>query len=264
MAPFECFEHRLDEKAPGLARRYLKAALRQAGRPPRRGEPSIVTAYRNTGASDAHYPNSAEILRERRGGNLSGGMTETCPVKCEALARAWRDSRVRVACGSWRSHMRRGGALACPASLQVPWLFSMDQMTYHDQGGGDDDNLYASDMGRLSEGLAAFVGSGQPGIALLFAYNARPERRRAFRRFTEELAQRTGSGVRTHWLAHRGGNRNLAALLYSAIDVPADFMRDAVEEIDDAALSAAMRESEREFTAREKIMNILENDREDT
>lgn len=264
MAPFECFEHRLDEKAPGLARRYLKAALRQAGRPPRRGEPSIVTAYRNTGASDAHYPNSAELLRERRGGNLSGGMTETCPVKCEALARVWRDSRVRVACGSWRSQMRRGGALACPASLQAPWLFSMDPMTYHDQGGCDDDNLYASDMGRLSEGLAAFVGSGQPGIALLFAYNARPERRRAFRRFTEELAQRTGSGVRTHWLAHRGGNRNLAALLYSAIDVPADFMRDAVEEIDDAALSAAMRESEREFTAREKIMNILESDREDT
>ena len=54
-----------------------------------------------------------------------------------------------------------------------------------------------------------------------------------------------------------------AAELYSAIDVPEDFIRDAVEEIEDVALAAAMQASEREFTARGKIMNILENDRGD-
>ena len=266
MAPFERFEHGLTEKVPGLARRYLKAALRQAGQAPRPDEPPIVTAYRNTRASDVHYPNSAELLRERRGGDgacaLSGGITETCPVKYEKLVRAWKPP-VSVAGASWRSQIRRGGALACPGNLQAPWLFTMDPMTYHVRGSCDDDNLYAANMPLLSEGLAPFVESGQPGIALLFVYNVKPARRCAFWQFTEELAQRTGSGVCTYSLTHQGDNKNLAAMLYSAIDVPADFIRDAVEEIEDAALAAAMQASEREFTARGKIMDILENDRGD-
>ena len=265
MAPFECFEHKLTDNEPGLTRRYLKAALRQASQAPRPDEPSIVTAYRNTRAwEDGHYPNTAELLRERRGGcGLSGGITEKCPVKYEELARAWVRSPVNVVCASWRSQLHRGGALACPENLQAPWLFTMDPMTYRVQGGCDDDNLYGSDMALLSEGLAPFVKSGQPGIALLFAYGVDPERQCAFRRFTEELARCTGSGVRTGSLVHRGGNRNLAALLHAAIDVPADFIGDAVEEIEDAALAAAMQTSEREFTARGKIMSILESDRED-
>ena len=264
MAPFECFEHKRTEKKPGLTRRYLRAALRRACQDPRPDEPSIVTAYRNTGARDDHYPNSAELLRERRGGDgacgLSGGITEKCPVKCKELAGAWKGSPVKVACASWRSQLRRGGVLACPENLQAPWLFTMDPMTYRVQGGCDDDNLYDSDMALLSEGLAPFVESGQPGIALLFVYNVKPRRQGAFWQFTKELARRTGSGVRTCSLVHRGGNRNLAALLHAAIDVPADFIGDAVEEIEDAALAAAMRASERKFTARERIMSILEND----
>ena len=133
-------------------------------------------------------------------------------------------------------------------------------MTYRVQGGCDDDNLYDSDMELLSKGLAPFVGSGQPGIALLFVYNVDPEHQCAFWQFTEELARRTSSGVRTCSLVHRSGNRNLAALLHAAIDVPADFIGDAVEEIEDAALAAAMQAGEREFTTRERIMSILEND----
>lgn len=263
MAPFECFERKLTEKVQdGSARQhYLRAALRQASQAPRPDEPSIVTAYRNTRARDDHYPNSAELLRERRGGcGLSGGITEKCPVKYEALARAWRRSPVKVACASWRSQLHRGGVLACPKDLQAPWLFTMDPMTYRVQGGCDDDNLYDSDMELLSKGLAPFVGSGQPGIALLFVYNVDPEHQCAFWQFTEELARRTSSGVRTCSLVHRSGNRNLAALLHAAIDVPADFIGDAVEEIEDAALAAAMQAGEREFTTRERIMSILEND----
>ena len=265
MAPFECFERKLTENEPGLTRRYLKAALRQAGQAPRPDEPLIVTAYRNTRAwEDGHYPNTAELLRERRGGcGLSGGITEKCPVKYEELARAWRQSPVNVVCASWRSQLHRGGALACPEDLQAPWLFTMDPTTYCVQGGCDDDNLYGSDRALLSKGLAPFVESGQPGIALLFVYNVDPERQCAFRRFTEELARCTGSGVRTGSLVHRGGNRNLVALLHAAIDVPADFIGDTVEEIEDAALAAAMQTSKREFTARGKIMSILESDRED-
>ena len=264
MAPFECFEHKLKTNRTDPTRRYLKAALRQAGQAPRPDEPSIVTAYRNTRARDDHYPNSAELLRERRGGDgacgLSGGIAETCPVKYEELVGAWRRSPVKVACASWRSQLRRGGVLACPKDLQAPWLFTMNPMTYRDRGGCDDDNLYDSDMALLSEGLAPFVESGQPGIALLFVYNMDPERQCAFWQFTEELAQRTGSGVRTYSLVHRGDNRNLATLLHAAIDVPADFIGDAVEEIEDAALAVAMQASEREFTTRERIMSILESD----
>ena len=268
MAPFERFEHGLTEKVPGLARRYLKAALRRASQAPRPDEPSIVTAYRNTRAwEDGHYPNSAELLRERRGGDgvcgLSGGITETCPVKYEKLAKAWMQSPVTVSGASWRSQIRRGGALVCPENLQVPWLFTMDPITYRVQGRCDDARLYKADTPLLSEGLAPFIESGQPGIALLFVYNVTPARRCAFWHFTEDLAQRTGSGVCTYSLTHLGGNRNLAAMLYSAIDVPADFIRDAVEEIEDVALAAAMQASEREFTARGKIMDILENDRGD-
>ena len=268
MAPFERFEHKLTEDKPGLTRRFLKAALRRASRPPRPDEPSIVTAYRNTRAWEyGHYPNSAELLRERRVRDrvcgLSGGITEKCPVKYEELAGAWTGSPVRVACASWRSQLRRGGVLACPKNLRAPWLFTMDPATYRDRGGCDDANLYAADMPLLAGGLAPYVESEQPGIALLFVYDVDPRRQSAFWRFTEDLAHRAGLSVRTYWLTHRGGNRNLAALLHSAVDVPADFIEDAVEEIEDAALAAAMQASEREFTTREKIMGILEDDHED-
>lgn len=236
MAPFECFEHKLTERQPGLARRYLRAALRQAAQAPCLDEPPIVTVYRNTRAREDHYPNSAELLRERRGWDgafgVSGGVVEICPVKYDELVGAWRESPIKIACASWRSQLCQGGVLACPKDLQTPWLFTMDPMTYRVQDGCDDDKLYYSDMPLLSDGLAPFVESGWPGIALLFVYSVDKKRQRAFWRFTEELAHRIGSGVvRPYSLAHRGGNRNLAALLHVAIDVPTDFIRDAVEKL---------------------------------
>lgn len=63
MAPFEPFEHKLDDKVPDLRRDLLRYALELAHKRPHKGEPAIVTAYRHTSASELRYPNSAELLR---------------------------------------------------------------------------------------------------------------------------------------------------------------------------------------------------------
>ena len=263
MAPFEPFERKLAESAPGLTRRRVKAALRLADpcAPQRTDEPLIVTAYRKAEASDEHYPNSAALLRTLRIGDrslgLCGGVSETCPEKHKQLAAAWAGSSLRTARASWRQEVRPGGVLACPENLQNPWLFTMDPMTYREDGNSDDDNLHKHDITLLSEALTPYVDSGQPGMVALFAYNVRPEQRQRFWDFVDELVRQTSAkGVRRHWLTHRGGNRNLAALLFSAIDVPEDFLQDAVEEIEDVALVAAIQESEREHATWEAISNI--------
>lgn len=270
MAPFECLELKLNDKAkaPGLVRRRLKAALALASQAPQKDEPLIVTAYRKTKASDAHYPNSAELLRSIRGGNsgsgLSGGITETCPVKHKELAEAWAGSSIKVERQSWRSQVCRGGALACPHSLQVPWLFTMDPMTYCHKAASDgckpadDDKLHASDFDHLSNALAPFVESEQPGIAALFVYNVPEGRDHHFWKFSRELAKRLGTGHCCHSITHRGGNKNLAALLYSSIEMPSDFIQNAVEDIENVALAAAMQASRRVFSTRKAVMNILE------
>ena len=266
MAPFEHLEHNRKTEA-----RRLKAALALASQAQQKNEPLIVTAYRKTEASDAHYPNSAELLRSIRGGNdgsgLSGGITETCPVKHKELAEAWAGSSVKVECKSWRSQVCRGGVLACPGNLQVPWLFTMDPMTYRHEAASDgcnpadDDKLHDSDFCLLSNTLAPFVESGQPGIAALFVYNVRAERKDRFWNSSKALAKSLGTGhccySITH-LTHRGGKKNLAALLYSSIDIPSDFIQNAVEDIESVALAAAMQASRREFSTRKAVMDILE------
>lgn len=287
MAPFEPFERKLAESAPGHPSRCrVKAALGLAAAPQRTDEPLIVTAYRKAEASDEHYPNSAELLRTlpigerscKRGGcltslrlallrtlriggrsrGLCGGVSETCPEKHRQLAAAWAGSSLRTARASWRREVQSGGVLACPKKLKNPWLFTMDPMTYREGGNSDDYNLHKHDITPLSEALKPYVQSGQPGMVALFAYNVWPEqRRRQFWDFVDELARQTGAaGVRRHWLTHQGGSRNLAALLFSAIDVPEDFLQDAVEEIEDVALVAAIQESEREHATWEAISNI--------
>ena len=262
MAPFEPFERKLAEGAPGLIRYRVKAALELAAARQRTDEPLIVTAYRKAGASDEHYPNSAALLRTLRIGGrsrgLCGGVSETCPEKHRQLAAAWAGSSLRTARASWRREVQSGGVLACPKKLKNPWLFTMDPMTYREGGNSDDDNLHKHDITPLSEALKPYVQSGQPGMVALFAYNVWPEQRRCqFWDFVDELAQKTGAaGVRRHWLTHQGGSRNLAALLFSAIDVPENFLQDAVEEIEDVALVAAIQESEREHATWEAISNI--------
>ena len=261
MAPFEPFERKFAERAPGLVRCRVKAALKLAAAPPRCDEPPIVTAYRKANTSEEHYPNSAELLRTLRVGErpcgLHGGISEICPEKHERLAAAWAGSSLRTARTSWRQQVRSGGVLACPERLQTPWLFSMDPTTYREDASSDDDNLHKHDIMLLAEALPRYVESGQPGMAALFVYNVRPEQQCQFWEFVDELAQRTGTGAHRHSLTHRGGNRNLAALLYSSIDVPEDFLQDAVEEIEDVALVNAIRESEREYSTWEAASEIL-------
>ena len=235
MAPFERLEIKLNDKA---ARCRLETALGLASQDPKEDEPLIVTAYRRTEASCTHYPNSAELLWSIRSGKdgsgLSGGITEICPIKCEKLAKAWARSSVKVACESWRSQVCEGGVLACPDNLQAPWLFTMDPMTYRheevrDGRNSDDDKLHASDLDLLSNALAPFVESKQPGIATLFVYNVWKKNQGYFQCFAKKLAECLGIEYHFHSITHRGGNENLVALLYSSIAIPSDFIQDAVE-----------------------------------
>lgn len=267
MAPFEPFEHKLSDKVPGLSRYRLKAALELADRPQREGEPSIVTAYRCTGAP-RRYPNSAEIIRtlwqRKQVCGLAGGITEKSVWKHECLATAWAGSPVKVARASWRCQVQPDGVLACPKNLRVPWLFAMDPMTYReDDRYCDDDNLHRYDADLLNQALLPYVDSGQPGMAALFVYNVQPRRICRFWNFIDDISSRTHMGVRRHSLAHRGGNRNLAALLYSATDLHDDFLQDAVEEIEDFALASAMDDAENGYSSWESVSQILGNDEDE-
>lgn len=263
MAPFEEFETKLCDPAPGLARSRLKAALGLAGKEPQEDEPAIVTAYRCANASVQHYPNSAELLRTIGNSGLRGSVVEVCPDKHRALVKAWPPgSSMRVCRNSWRGEVGQGGALSCPDGLQAPWLFSMDPMTYKSGRGDDDDNLYESDHDRVSDALASFVRSGQPGIATLFVYNVWKEKE-AFRCFAKRLAKEQDLGCLLYSITHRGGNCNIVALLYSKLNLPDEFIEDAVEEIEDVALAVAMQASKPEYTTREAIMEILGADRAD-
>ena len=270
MAPFEPFDLPLSVPQPGLTRCHLNLALRLSGRDPQEDEPLIVSAYRRTSASDTHYPNSAELLRALRGERgLAGGIAETSATKHGELTRAWHGSSVKVCRASWRSQVRDGGVLACPDDLQVPWLFSMDPMTFGKSSQGttprrrpDDDKLYEEDMTLLGEALTPFAQSGQPGVATLFVYRVDPKRQQAFWRFAEQLAARvsTGSpdsGLRRYSLTHRRGHHNLVALLYFRLRLPHDFIDEAVKEIEDIPLAALVRNAKREYSTRETIMDIL-------
>ena len=220
MEPFEPFEQPLDEPIPGLARRRLRCALAA----PESDESPVVAAYRETGACEKHYPNSAELLRAVVGTDkLAGGITEVDCAKHERLADAWSGSCVAPVCSSWRHQVEPGGILTACDDLRTPWLFSMDPMTYIENGVEDDCRLHGADIGRLSSALSSFVKSGMPGIATVFVYAVRPEIRRMFWGFMDEL-ETIGMSTCSYWLTHRGGNRNLAGLLHTKnIQLPPDF-----------------------------------------
>ena len=117
MMPFEPFEKRKPSARDGLLLKKLEDAknLSQAN------EPAVVKAYHKTKASDARYPNSAELLRVMIGTeNLSGGITEICSKKYKCLSDVWLNTNVKTACASWRKEIHPGGILACPEQLQSP------------------------------------------------------------------------------------------------------------------------------------------------
>ena len=192
-------------------------------------EPSIVTAYRSSGANMDRYPNTARLLRAVLGvESLTGGITETDRAKHLRLRQSWGGTSVEVRRSSWRSEVRAGGVLACPDALSTPWLFSMDPMSYTERRFADDACVYPEDGERLVDVLGGFVKSGQPGVAALFVYAVKTHEREKFWAFVDGLAGRTGTKAVSCWLAHRGGNRNLAGLLCSGVDLPDDWLPDGV------------------------------------
>lgn len=200
------------------------AKLNDSYRSRQGSEPPIVSAYRATGATLWRYPNSAELLRCAIGADrLSGGITEVDPEKHAQLAAAWAGSEVITANTSWRFQVGPHGVLACPMELTRPWMFTLDPMTYREDGYADDNNVYRADLERLSDVLRRFVISGRPGLAALFVYAIRPEGRLPFWNFVDALANRTKANVLCCWHTHQGGNRNLAGLLYSGFELSRDF-----------------------------------------
>ena len=230
MEPFEQIS-----EPNGNAYRVLHVALCEAAGEPKCNEREIVKAYRASWMSqeyrpdianlfdelrmEKHYPNSAELLRMVIGTDqLSGGITEKDKAKHKELAKAWTGSEIVVARSSWRKQLGRAGALGCPDHLDVPWLFSMDPMTYTENNDNDDADLHRSDLDLLARALERYVGSGQPGIASLFVYSVGSQgknRQRQFWAFMDELAGRLGVQTHSYRLAHQGGNLNLVDLLLS-------------------------------------------------
>lgn len=253
MAPFEGFERELSPSCCGR----IKRALDDARGPFQQDEPSIVTAYRNAEACERHYPNSAELLRAVIGtDNLAGGIAETNAEKHAELENVWKGSSVVPICSSWRSQITPSGALACPEALSTPWLFTLDPMTYQEQGCADDDKLHRCDLDSLASSLMQFVRSGQMGVAALFAYAVRPQVRPRFCEFAAELAYRIGAANFSFSLTHQGGNRNMAALLCPSLEFLHSLDIDVVE---DAAMLEAIREAEcSEYTTKEAVFEILE------
>ncbi|MDE0001396.1 MAG: hypothetical protein OXQ29_01705 [Rhodospirillaceae bacterium] len=240
MAPFE----QIDDS--NACKRLLHDALCDAAREPQPNEREIVKAYRASWNSQEyrpdtenlfcelktgkHYPNSAELLRtviETSG--LSGGITETDKSKHKELAAAWTGPGIDVARSSWRKQLSLDGALGCPKPLDAPWLFSMDPMTYTENGHSDDANLHRSDLELLAPALEGYVDSGQPGIACFFVYRMMGTKRgrelqRQFWAFMDALAVRLSVQTRSFWVCHRGGDRNLAGLLFSGTEPSDDFV----------------------------------------
>lgn len=217
MAPFEA----CGELPNGQARALLHDALHAAQKPAAAAESSIVMAYRATKASLENYPNTGELLRRVIGEQrLSGGITEVDPLKHAQLQDVWLGSCVTPVRSSWRSEVRAGGVLTSPVPLGAPWLFTADPMTYREDGYADDDKLYRADFSRLSAAVSGFVASGKPGVATLFVYAVKPEVQPEFWAFVDDLAKSTATTSVSCWLTHQGGNRNLAALLCSAIALP--------------------------------------------
>ena len=228
----------------GNAHHLLYGALREAADEPQCNELEIVKAYRASWAWQAycpnetdlfeklkkekHYPNSAELLRAAIGTKrLSGGITEMDETKHRKLSEAWAGSKIVVARSSWREQLGPKGALGCPDRLDAPWLFSMDPMTYTEDGDEDDDKLHRSDFGRLARTLERYVDSGQPGVAALFVYsvgNQGKNRQRQFWKFMDDLAEQLKMQTCSYWVAHRGGNLNMAGLLFTDKELALEFV----------------------------------------
>ncbi len=207
----------------GQARRLFDGALADAQRNNNPTNSVLVEAYRRTGASREHYPNTGELLAAMIGRDrLAGTITEVNTKKHVALLNAWQNSRVRPVNSSWRREVSEGGAFW--QAPEYPWLFSMDPMTYCNDGYRDDDRIYRADHSRISPLLRHYVATELPGVAILFVFAVQPDKRIPFWDFAEAVAKDTNMVMGTYWITHQGGNRNLAAVLSSRLELRTDLL----------------------------------------
>lgn len=214
MAPYEICE----QPSSSVQHDKLDQSLRLAAQDARDEDPPIVRAYRACRASRDRYPNTAELLAETLGrGNLFGCITEVDHETFLGLQEAWQGSHVAVQHASWREHVIEGGGLRCPDELKMPWLFTMDPMSWRTgetaDGVVDDAQLRPSDVDLLEAVLAEYVQSGQPGAAAIFVYKVSVDLQPDFWLHMGRLAEATSMRAKGLSNLYNGGNRNLAAVL---------------------------------------------------
>jgi len=185
---------------------------------------AVMRAYARAQASVERYPNTAELLaallgRER----ISGVLCEVDDANVAALTEAWVESDVRIEARPWREAMP---ALAAPAGLDRPWLFTMDPYTW--KHGGEckvvelGPHLEPKDFDSLRRTLGAYVGSEQPGAFMAFVYGVDESHAKSFRRAALKLADRLGLARAIVGIAAPGERRHLGAVLSSDPDLPAE------------------------------------------
>ena len=227
MAPFEPFESFKKGYSSSCAE-HLERAIDAATQPALEREPAVVTAYRRTRASKERYPNSGELIRALVGTDkLSGGIAETDAGKCDELKKAWAGSGVSIACNSWRDEIETGGVLACPDDLQTPWLLTLDPYSFREHGRRDDGYVRNMDLPRLRDAIQMYIGSGQPGIAAIFAYAVAPSEIKKFWLFGDAVAIDT-SRARQYSLAYKGEKLNLAIAICSGIRLGNEFPAEGI------------------------------------
>jgi hypothetical protein len=211
----------------GQAKKYLHTALSLAQAKAKQAEPTVVTAYRATKASLDAYPNSGELIAAVIGrSKLSGGITEVDPAIHADLHRVWKKSGVNAVLASWRKEMSDAGVHGTSSLSRegVPWLLSMDPMTYSDSGFADDNKIYRHDREQISRTLRTLAASKVPGAASIFVYAVRPNDRSKFWDFAKCISSDTGMSLTTCWLTHQGGNQNLAAIFCTGMTLPNNWL----------------------------------------
>jgi len=210
MAPFEAAEATRDGAGPSLLQAVLAGASLDSPVP-------LLRAYGVTGASPAHYPNSAELLAALLSEPaLEGVLCEFDGRSTGALQERWAGRRLAVEGGSWRQALKRG-ALEAPRDVNRAWLFTLDPFTWllarERSGARRGPNLCREDLENLRTVLGRYAQSSAPGAFCAFVYQLDAQHATDFRRSALALADRLGLERGFLGLPASGGGRHLAALL---------------------------------------------------
>lgn len=190
MAPFERLRPRNEEYVRGRMRfdwwwaRAANEALLQAEEPP------VLVGYRNCRQQNHDlYPNTGQIISALLGrDHVNGVLVEYDQCTFDQLMRWSLGGCLKPVRGSWRARLND---IQAP-SLDYPWLFTMDPMTFT-QADLDDDKLHPADLDRLVAPVRSFLQSGQRGVFAAFCYSFRMEADdAAYRGWTDDFARQIG------------------------------------------------------------------------